>query len=131
LSTGNPRTISLVYNEWEFASKDAERGHAMTGRSWRVLWPLALLLLVLVGVFVSEGIGPSVAVALAATAAAGAALVTCALALSRSVPRVPGTRIRTAIREREERTAFLPQRDPDASGRVRPRAPGCGFTTAA
>lgn len=31
---------------------------------------------------------------------------------------------RAATRARTERTAFLPQRDPDASGRPRPRAPG-------
>ncbi|MGQ4397862.1 DUF6412 domain-containing protein, partial [Streptomyces violaceoruber] len=30
----------------------------------------------------------------------------------------------TAIRDRDLRTAFLPQRDPDAPGRRRPRAPG-------
>ncbi|HEU5332966.1 MAG TPA: DUF6412 domain-containing protein [Actinocrinis sp.] len=29
-----------------------------------------------------------------------------------------------AVRARVARTAFLPQRDPDASGRPRPRAPG-------
>ncbi|MFE7773108.1 DUF6412 domain-containing protein [Streptomyces sp. NPDC057445] len=103
----------------------------MTGRSWQVLRPLVLLLFVLVEVFVAEGIGLSTAVALAATAAVGAALVACALILSRSVPRVQPTRIRTAIRDREQRTAFLPQRDPDARGRTRPRAPGCPFTTAA
>ncbi|MEU1157727.1 DUF6412 domain-containing protein, partial [Streptomyces sp. NPDC005918] len=38
---------------------------------------------------------------------------------------------RTAIRDRERRTAFLPQRDPDARGRTRPRAPGRPFLTAA
>ncbi|MCX4508855.1 MULTISPECIES: DUF6412 domain-containing protein [unclassified Streptomyces] len=103
----------------------------MAGRTWRLLQPLALLLFVLVEVFVAEGIGLSTAVALAATAAAGAALVACALILSQSVPRVPPTRIRTAIRDREQRTAFLPQRDPDAAGRSRPRAPGRPSTTAA
>ncbi|MEU2157768.1 DUF6412 domain-containing protein [Streptomyces sp. NPDC019396] len=103
----------------------------MTTRPWRMAQPLVLLLFILVEVFLSEGIGLSVAVALAATAAVGAALVSCALVLSRSGPRVPRTRIRTAIRDREQRTAFLPQRDPDASGRPRPRAPGRPFTTAA
>ncbi|MFC5181514.1 DUF6412 domain-containing protein [Actinomadura harenae] len=33
-------------------------------------------------------------------------------------------RVRTTLRERTLRTAFLPQRDPDAAGRPRPRAPG-------
>ncbi|MFC5801515.1 DUF6412 domain-containing protein [Streptomyces formicae] len=104
----------------------------MTGSSRRMLRPLALLLfIVLVEVFMAEGIGLSTAVALAATAAVGAALVTCAVVLSRSVPRVQPTRIRTVIRDREQRTAFLPQRDPDASGRTRPRAPGRCSATAA
>ncbi|MFC7218479.1 DUF6412 domain-containing protein [Streptomyces polyrhachis] len=39
--------------------------------------------------------------------------------------------VRTAIRERARRTAFLPQRDPDAAGRARPRAPGHVLPTAA
>ncbi|MEU9337453.1 DUF6412 domain-containing protein [Streptomyces sp. NPDC048290] len=63
-------------------------------------------------------------VALAATAAAGAALMLAALVAARSAPAVPPTRVRTAIRDRRRRTAFLPQRDPDARGRTRPRAPG-------
>ncbi|MBT2211154.1 DUF6412 domain-containing protein [Actinomadura sp. NEAU-AAG7] len=33
-------------------------------------------------------------------------------------------RVRTTLRDRSLRTAFLPQRDPDAAGRPRPRAPG-------
>ncbi|MEV5429681.1 DUF6412 domain-containing protein [Streptomyces sp. NPDC052701] len=64
------------------------------------------------------------AVALAATAAAGAALAVCALVAARCAPAVPPTRVRTAIRDRARRTAFLSQRDPDAPGRRRPRAPG-------
>ncbi|MGW1213546.1 DUF6412 domain-containing protein [Streptomyces sp. NPDC002499] len=64
------------------------------------------------------------AVALAATAAVGSALAACALLTARSAPAVPPTRVRTAIRDRARRTAFLPQRDPDARGRTRPRAPG-------
>ncbi|MET7637721.1 DUF6412 domain-containing protein [Streptomyces sp. NPDC005438] len=59
-------------------------------------------------------------------AASVAALLLCGPALL--APRVarapvPGL-IRTTIRDRALRTAFLPQRDPDASGRPRPRAPG-------
>ncbi|MFD8818191.1 DUF6412 domain-containing protein [Streptomyces sp. NPDC059627] len=61
---------------------------------------------------------------LAATAAVGSALAVCSLRAARSAPAVPPTRIRTAIRDRARRTAFLPQRDPDAKGRSRPRAPG-------
>ncbi|GAA4822007.1 DUF6412 domain-containing protein [Streptomyces ziwulingensis] len=64
------------------------------------------------------------ATAVAATAAAGSALVLCALIGSRCAPAVPPTRVRTALRDRDRRTAFLSQRDPDAAGRRRPRAPG-------
>ncbi|MFF8590740.1 DUF6412 domain-containing protein [Streptomyces sp. NPDC015220] len=78
---------------------------------------LALLVLVLQLSLLDTG-------SLSATVAAGAALVTCALLTSRCVPTVPPTRVRTAIRDRDRRTAFLPQRDPDAPGRRRPRAPG-------
>ncbi|MCC5033225.1 DUF6412 domain-containing protein [Streptomyces sp. WAC 00631] len=65
-----------------------------------------------------------------ATAAAGAALLVCAVLAARSARPVPPTRVRTALRDRERRTAFLPQRDPDASGRPRPRAPGRPLPTA-
>ncbi|WP_329410316.1 DUF6412 domain-containing protein [Streptomyces sp. NBC_00704] len=87
--------------------------------------PLLLLLVVDVLLLDSGGLpAVSAAVALAATAAAGSALAVCALVAARSAPAVPPTRVRTAIRDRARRTAFLPQRDPDASGRPRPRAPG-------
>ncbi|MEU6864096.1 DUF6412 domain-containing protein [Streptomyces sp. NPDC046876] len=92
---------------------------------------LAPLLLLggLLGLFLGEGGPAAVVVALAVLAAAvavgAAALAAC---LVRSVPP---HRIRTAIRDREQRTAFLPQRDPDASGRSRPRAPGRLVPTAA
>ncbi|MEU3311929.1 DUF6412 domain-containing protein [Streptomyces sp. NPDC006662] len=65
-------------------------------------------------------------VVLAAAFAVGAAMLAACL-----VRPVPPHRIRTAIRDREQRTAFLPQRDPDASGRSRPRAPGRLVLTAA
>ncbi|QNP72493.1 hypothetical protein IAG44_25765 [Streptomyces roseirectus] len=67
--------------------------------------------------------------ALAVAAAIGSAFAVCCLVAARSAPPVPGTRIRTAIRDRARRTAFLPQRDPDASGRSRPRAPGHALRT--
>ncbi|MEU2061730.1 DUF6412 domain-containing protein [Streptomyces sp. NPDC013455] len=107
----------------------------MTGRA-AVARPLALLsvlvplLLVQAALLGSGGLGT--AVALAATATAAAMLAACALLAARSVPLVPPTRVRTAIRDRARRTAFLPQRDPDAPGRRRPRAPGqAGPATAA
>ncbi|OSP43498.1 hypothetical protein B7767_09800 [Streptomyces sp. 13-12-16] len=96
--------------------------HRATARSVSaVLLPLfqaVLLLLPATG-------GLSLAdVALAATAAAGTALAVCVLLAARCAPAVAPTRVRTAIRDRDRRTAFLPQRDPDAKGRTRPRAPG-------
>lgn len=94
----------------------------------RLLSVLASLLLLggFLGLFAGEaGLG-AVVIALAATLAVGAS----ALA-ARLVRPVPPHRIRTAIRDREKRTAFLPQRDPDASGRSRPRAPGRLVPTAA
>jgi hypothetical protein len=87
----------------------------------RALAPLLLLLLPLM--LLDTG-NLSATVALAATAAAGAAFAACALIAARCAPAVPPTRVRTAIRDRARRTAFLPQRDPDAPGRRRPRAPG-------
>ncbi|MPY64981.1 DUF6412 domain-containing protein [Streptomyces spongiae] len=100
-------------------------------RTWADLRPGAALLLLLFEVAVLDVGTLSAAVAFAATAAAGSALVACALIASRCAPAVPRTRVRTAIRDRERRTAFLPQRDPDAKGRTRPRAPGRVLLTAA
>ncbi|MGW1490726.1 DUF6412 domain-containing protein [Streptomyces sp. NPDC002402] len=95
--------------------------------------PAALLLFLLVEILLIDGGSLSAALALAATAtaAAGSALVVCAVISARCAPVVPRTRVRTAIRDREQRTAFLPQRDPDAKGRTRPRAPGRALLTAA
>lgn len=96
--------------------------HRVTGRSaFAVLLPLLQAVLLLLP---AAGGLSVVDVALAATAAAGAALAACALLAARCVPAVAPTRVRTAIRDRDRRTAFLPQRDPDAKGRTRPRAPG-------
>ncbi|MFC6985107.1 DUF6412 domain-containing protein [Streptomyces cirratus] len=97
----------------------------MVGRFAELLLTL-LLLGGLLGLLLGENGLAGVVVALAAALAVAAA----ALAASRVRP-VPPHRIRTAIRDREQRTAFLPQRDPDASGRSRPRAPGRLVPTAA
>jgi hypothetical protein len=86
--------------------------------------PAALLLLLLLDLLLLDSGSLFTTVALAATAAAGSALAVCTLLAARSAPAVPPTRVRTAIRDRARRTAFLPQRDPDAKGRSRPRAPG-------
>ncbi|MEV0319077.1 DUF6412 domain-containing protein [Streptomyces sp. NPDC050658] len=101
-------------------------------RSWKAaLRPTGLLLFLLVEVVLLDASSLTAAVALAATAAAGSALALCSLIAARCAPAVPRTRVRTAIRDREKRTAFLPQRDPDARGRRRPRAPGRLVLTAA
>ncbi|MFF7470468.1 DUF6412 domain-containing protein [Streptomyces sp. NPDC008092] len=86
--------------------------------------PAALLLLLLLDLLLLDSGSLFTTVALAATAAVGSALAACSLRAARSAPAVPPTRVRTAIRDRARRTAFLPQRDPDAKGRSRPRAPG-------
>lgn len=93
-------------------------------RGWTSLRPALVLLLLVLEVALLDTGSLSATVALAATAAACAALAVCALVGSRCAPAVPRTRVRTAIRDRDLRTAFLPQRDPDARGRTRPRAPG-------
>ncbi|MEO3978239.1 DUF6412 domain-containing protein [Streptomyces sp. CAU 1734] len=99
----------------------------------RSLRPAALALLIVFELLLLDGnsLTAAVALAAAATAAAGSALVVCAVISARCAPAVPRTRVRTAIRDREKRTAFLPQRDPDARGRTRPRAPGAVLPTAA
>lgn len=93
-------------------------------RSWSTLRPAAVLLFLLLEVALLDTGSLSATVALAATAAAASALAVCAVIAARCTPVVPPNRVRTAMRDRDRRTAFLPQRDPDASGRPRPRAPG-------
>jgi hypothetical protein len=93
-------------------------------RSLAKLRPAVLLLILFLDVVLLDAGSLSATVALAATAAAGSAFAACSLVASRSALPVPPTRVRTAIRDRDRRTAFLPQRDPDAKGRTRPRAPG-------
>lgn len=91
---------------------------------------LPLLQVVLLVLPVTGGLsGLSGTVALAATTAAAATLTVCAVVLARSAPVAPPTLVRTALRDRDRRTAFLPQRDPDARGRTRPRAPGHALPT--
>ncbi|MFF9396256.1 DUF6412 domain-containing protein [Streptomyces griseoluteus] len=96
----------------------------------RALLPLFVLfqLLLLQAALLGSG-GLTTAVALAATTAAGTALALCSVLTACRVPALPPTRVRTAIRDRARRTAFLAQRDPDARGRRRPRAPGRALPT--
>ncbi|MFD9098468.1 DUF6412 domain-containing protein [Streptomyces collinus] len=103
------------------------RGRSAAARPAAPLLALVSLLLLQAALLDTGSL--STAVALAATAAAGSAFAACVLLAARSAPVVPPTRVRTAIRDRARRTAFLPQRDPDASGRPRPRAPGHTLAT--
>ncbi|MDF3292898.1 MULTISPECIES: DUF6412 domain-containing protein [Streptomyces] len=83
---------------------------------------LGTLILLLAGLLLTHA---QLTTAVAAVAATAAAVLLCRAFVDAVAARpVPPGRIRTAIRDRERRTAFLPQRDPDASGRPRPRAPG-------
>jgi hypothetical protein len=67
--------------------------------------------------------------ALAATALAGAmlaavlALLASVARLSRTAAAIPMIGRASGMREKSWRAAFLRQRDPDAAGRTRPRAP--------
>ena len=73
-------------------------------------------------------VSPSILTALAATILAGAmlaavlALLTSVAGVSRATA-IPMIGRASALREKSWRAAFLRQRDPDAAGRARPRAP--------
>ncbi len=75
--------------------------------------------------------GGLTAVVTAAATLAALTLLCHALSVLPAGHPVPPGRVRTALRDRQRRTAFLRQRDPDASGRPRPRAPGHRRPTAA
>jgi Family of unknown function (DUF6412) len=74
-------------------------------------------------------VSPSGLTALAGAVLAGAvfaavlALLTSVASLSRTTGTLPMIRRASALREKSWRAAFLRQRDPDAAGRPRPRAP--------
>ena len=68
----------------------------------------------------------AVAVTLLAGAVLAGALAACLASgtgFGRLSTAVPLIRRAAALREKSWRAAFLPQRDPDAAGRPRPRAP--------
>jgi len=81
-------------------------------------------------------VSPSGLTALAATVLAGAtlaavlALLTSVAGLSRTTAALPLIRLARALREKSWRAAFLRQRDPDAAGRTRPRAPSAAQAAA-
>ena len=80
-------------------------------------------------------LGPT-ATALAATVLAGAmlaavlTLLTSVASVSRTAAALPLIRRTRALREKSWRAAFLRQRDPDAAGRTRPRAPSAAQAAA-
>lgn len=83
-------------------------------------------------------LAPSSLAAVAVTVLAGAvlagALAAClasGASLGRSSTAVPLVRRAAALRAKSWRAAFLPQRDPDAAGRPRPRAPSVAPAAAA
>ncbi len=83
------------------------------------------LLRVLSGEWLAEGGGSLTSVAAAAAVLLVAGAVAGALVVARLLgARAPASVRAGALRRRAFRTAFLPQRDPDARGRRRPRAPG-------
>ena len=79
---------------------------------------------------------PSGLTALAAAVLAGAmfaavlALLTSVASLSRTTAAHPMIRRASALREKSWRAAFSRQRDPDAAGRSRPRAPSAALAVA-
>ena len=71
-------------------------------------------------------------VAVAVLAVAAVAVVGClaASASPTATAGLPVTRRVAALRDKSWRVAFLPQRDPDARGRSRPRAPSAAQAAA-
>src|SRR6476646_10370930 len=63
-------------------------------------------------------------------AAAVLALLTSVANPSRTTAALPMIRRASALREKSWRAAFLRQRDPDAAGRSRPRAPAAALAAA-
>ncbi|MEU9842163.1 DUF6412 domain-containing protein [Actinomadura sp. NPDC048032] len=105
-----------------------------TGKRLVVLWSLlvfALLRGFAVAEWAGSAPGQSVLVTLGALTVAGL-LVLAAVRVRAAHPGLGAARarVRTTLRDRTLRTAFLPQRDPDAAGRPRPRAPGTGIAAA-
>jgi Family of unknown function (DUF6412) len=68
-------------------------------------------------------LGGAAVLAGAVFAVAVLALVTSVASLSRTTAALPMIRRASALREKSWGAAFLRQRDPDAAGRSRPRAP--------
>ncbi len=90
-------------------------------------WPaLACAAPAVTGYLLADAPGPQrlalLAVAVVAVAVAGC--LAAGVTFSRPVAGTFVTSRATALRDKSWRVAFLRQRDPDAAGRPRPRAPG-------
>ena len=74
---------------------------------------------------VLPGSAPSGLLVLAAITLTGmlVALLAHSARVAAAVTAIPQGRRASALREKSWRAGFLPQRDPDAAGRARPRAP--------
>ncbi len=101
-----------------------------------VLGSLLALLAGLLRDLAQLAVSPSGLTALAGAVLAGAvfaavlALLTSVVGVSRSAAALPMIRRASALREKSWRAGFLRQRDPDAAGRARPRAPSAALAAA-
>jgi hypothetical protein len=111
----------------------------MTALFGPLLSPLGSLLTLLAGLLRDVAqltLSPSGLTALAASILAGAmfaavlALLTSVASGSRATAAIPMIRRASALREKSWRAGFLRQRDPDAAGRARPRAPSAAQAAA-
>ena len=75
-------------------------------------------------------LGGAAVLAGAVLAAAVLALLTSAASLSQTTAALPMIRRTSALREKSWRAGFSRQRDPDAAGRSRPRAPSAALAAA-
>ena len=75
-------------------------------------------------------LGGAAVLAGAVLATAVLALLTSVASLSRTTAALPMIRRASALREKSWRAGFLRQRDPDAAGRSRPRAPSAALAAA-
>ncbi|GHF99632.1 hypothetical protein GCM10017667_33260 [Streptomyces filamentosus] len=138
-SAAAPGTLPYGCSSYSTDSEVRGTGGVMSGSLvLRRFAPLVALLAVLLalafsfaGALLAGGPDGFVGAAVGAAVAVAAASVVRALVGARTSPAVPPALIRTALRDRARRTAFLPQRDPDAAGRRRPRAPGRPLPAAA
>ena len=78
------------------------------------------------------GSAPSGLLVLAAIALTGmlVALLAHSARMAAAVTAIPQGQRACALREKSWRAGFLPQRDPDAAGRARPRAPTAALAAA-